>query len=165
MTKDGLMTAIKNKLIAQNWTGSSNVVFPSGGVVITRALDLEKAMSGGIPWPMALVMPGDFKSDPEYGEEPDFLIGSVVVRIAQVTPGDTVGENPLMGANRADSTKSEGAGLYDIEQEAYNAIGKLNTQDSITIQFRQIASAGAGLMDNRYVAWEDLEFEAVCTAV
>ena len=162
MTKTAQLAAIKSLLVAQTWTGGS-VVFPSGGVVITRAIDIKKAIGGGIPWPMCLIMPGAFPSDPEYGEEPDFLIGKVVIRIAVIAPGDTVGENPLVGANRPAVTATEGAGLYDIEQMVYTAVGKLNTQDAITIQFRQIGEQGAELYENNYLAWEDLEFESVCT--
>lgn len=164
MNRATLATAIKTQLIAQTWTGSSNVVFPSGGVVISRAVDAKWALSGGMPWPLAQIMLGDFKSDPEYGEEPDFLIGPVIVRLYQIAPGDTMGEAPIMGANRSDATMSEGAGLYQIEQEVYNAIGKLNSP-TIIIQFRQMGASGGEILDNRYIAFEEIEFEAVCTAV
>lgn len=162
MTKTQLLTAIKNKLIAQVWTGSSNVVFPSGSVVVSKAIAKSALSTMGTP--IAQIIPGGGKADPQFDEDPNLLIFPVTVRLITIAPGDAVGENPLMGANRADSTLSEGAGLYDLEQELYNAIGKLNTQDGIIIQFRNQGDSGAEYVDdNLYLAYEDHNFEAICT--
>lgn len=163
--KRTLLNNIKTELLAQTWTGGSNKVFGGGSIIITTYAELDAVLAYA-QCPFAIIMPGEFPSDPEYGEEPDFLIGQVTVRIGTILPGETLGENPLMGANRPDSTKSEGAGLYQIEQEVYNALGRLNTNDGINIQFRQTGEAQATLLpDKRYIAFEDMKFEAVCTAV
>lgn len=162
--KRTLLNSTKTLLLAQTWTGSSNKVFGGGSVIITTYAELDAVLQYA-QTPFAIIIPGDFPSDPEYGEEPDFLIGTVTVRIGNIVKGETLGENPLMGANRPSSTKSEGAGLYQIEQEVYNALGRLNTNDSVNIQFRQMGEAEAKLFGDRYIAYEDIRFEAVCTAV
>lgn len=165
--KRTLLQNIKTELLNQTWTGSSNKVFGASGgsVVITTYTELDAVMAY-CQSPFAIIIPGDFPSDPEAGEEPDFLIGEVTVRIGCIIQGETLGENPLMGANRADTTKSEGAGLYQIEQEVYNALGRLNTNDGIDIQFRQTSEVQATVdASKRYIAFEDMKFEAVCTTV
>lgn len=162
MTKTQLLTAIKNKLIAQTWTGSTNVVFPSGSVVVSKAIARSALASMTVP--VAQIIPGGGKADQQFDEDPNLLVMPVTVRLITLAPGDAVGENPLMGANRADSTLSEGAGLYDLEQELYNAIGKLNVQDGIVIQFRNQGDSGAEYIDDGlYMAYEDHNFEAICT--
>ena len=165
MTKRELLNAIKTELLATVWTGGSNKVWGTGSVTISKAPELKSFLSYSRS-PFAVIVPNDFKADPQHGEDPNLIVGNVIVRIGTVTPGDTLGENPLMGANRPDSTKSEGAGLYQIEQELFNAIGKMNTQDSIVIQYRSMGDSGAMLSDtNSYIAYEDHVFEAVCTVV
>lgn len=162
MNERDQLTAIKNKLIAQTWTGSSNVVFPTGSVLITRGLNIEEALKSGVRTPFALIVPGAAQADPQHGEDPNLMVGEVTVRLGVVIPGDAVGENPLMGANRPDSTKSEGAGLFQVQVELFNAIGNLNTQNSVTLQFRNTADRGAIMMEDKsYVAYEDHVFEAI----
>lgn len=162
--KRTLLNNIKSELIAQTWTGSSNVVFASNCVVITTYAEVDVVLAA-LRTPFAIVIPGEFPSDPESGEEPDFLIGTVTIRFGVIIPGETLGENPIMGANRPDSTKSEGAGLTQIEQEVFNAIGRLNTNDGIDIQFRQMGQSEAKIYGDRYIAFQDIRFEAVCTTV
>lgn len=165
MTKYSLISQIKTLLLAQTWTGGSNVVFPSNSVIITTYAEVDTVMQYART-PFALVIVQDQQSDPEFGEEPDLLSVQVAIRIGVIIPGETLGEHPLMGAGRADATKSEGAGLYQIEQEVFNAIGKLNDLENITIQFRQTAGAAAiPSADKRYIAVQDIRFEMLCTAV
>ena len=163
MTKTGLLSSIKTKLLAQNWTGSSNPVFGNTSVVITKWISIEEALRV-LRTPFALIIPEAGRSDPQFQEEPDLIIFPVNIRIVATVPGDTLGENPLLGANRQTNT-SQGAGLYQIEQEVYNAIGKLNTQDSLTIQFRRTGDSGAVIYNNTYIAYEDHVFEAIATVV
>lgn len=165
MNKRDLISAIQTKLLAQTWTGSANVVFPSNSVIVTTFAEVDAVLSY-CRVPFAIIIVGDAQSDPQWGEEPDFMKVQVTIRIGVAIPGEALGENPLMGANRPDSTKSEGAGLYEIEEEVYNAVGKLNTQDSITIQFKQTGGAAAVVTEGRqYIAVQDIRFEAVCTTV
>jgi len=160
-----MLVAIKTTLQARTWTGSSNKVFGSSSVVITRGA-IKDALRTMVA-PGALIMPGNIRCDPEFGEEPDLWMVDVVVRVYTVAPGEAIGENPLIGANRGDVTKSEGAGLLEILEEVQQALGQLNVQDgsNYVIQFRQRGGAGGVHVDER-VMWmfQDLEFEAICKA-
>jgi hypothetical protein len=169
MTESQMFDALRDELVAQTWTGSSNVVFPTGSVAITVNADL--AMVGAIksmrmPW--ALLQPLDSSSDPDFDEDPNLAQMNVLVRIMVSVPGDAIGENPLMGANKTGgSTKSEGRGLFEIEQELFNAIGKVNMLESINLQCRQKGAAQPALYDGGsvYVAFRDWRFEAIGTFV
>lgn len=161
-----MLTQLRTQLLAQVWPGGGgSVVFGSGSVIISRFVPEASLTSMRVP--IAQIMPGDFQSDPRYDEEPDFWRVRVVVRIIAAIPGDAIGQNPLFGANRPDTKKSEGAGLLDLEQVVYSAIGLLNAGDNANfgIQFRQKGGAGGIHVDDK-VWWEfqDLEFEAWCTA-
>lgn len=168
-TRSSILTSLKAELVAQTWTGSSNVVFPTGSVLITKSPEIKQALATLRP-PMALIMPGQAQCDPEFHEEPDLLVFDFVVRIVTVVPGDHMGENPLIGANKTGgSTRSEGRGIYEIELELYNAVGKLNVLESIVIQNRQSSDVGATIYDRGsgilYVAYCDYSFETICTLV
>lgn len=160
--KDALVK-IKDELIAQTWTGSSNVVFAESSVFVSKGIDRNVIRT--LRMPVAQVIPGPGRSDPQHGEEPDLLVNPVTVRIFQIAPGDAVGENPLIGANRPDTAKSEGAGVYEIAEEVYNAIGRINVLEGLTIQNRRMGEGGPAYVDDKvYIAYQDIEFELVCTA-
>lgn len=145
MNELALLGAIKTELIAQTWTGSANVVFPSGCVAVVPSLAdaLPQALST-MRVPFCLIEPGAAESDPVHDEEPDFLRMSPNVLILTAVPGDVLGEGALIGANKTGgSTASEGKGILELEQELYNAVGKLNALESITLQIRQKGQQGA----------------------
>ena len=169
MTESEMFTELKAEIIAQVWGASSNVVFPTGCVAITVNADL--AMVGAIksmrtPW--CLLQPLESTTDPEFDEDPNLVQMNLLCRIMVSVPGDTVGENPLMGANKTGgSTKSEGRGLFEIEQELFNAIGKVNALEGVILQCRQKGAAQTALYDGGsvYVAFRDFRFEAMGTLV
>lgn len=169
MTESQMFDALRDEIVAQNWTGSSNVVFPTGCVAITVNADL--AMLGAIksmrtPW--CLLQPLESTTDPEHDEQPNLVQMALLCRVLVSVPGDAIGENPLMGANKTGgSTKSEGRGLFEIEQELFNAIGKVNMLESINLQCRQKGAARTALFDGGsvYVAYRDYEFDALGTLV
>jgi len=163
------MSTIKSEIIAQTWTGSANVVFPTGSVAVVPSI--ETAMGSAVRSmrpPICLIELSSADSDPEHDEEPDWLRLNVRVRVVTVGPGDVVGEKPLIGANKSGgATKSEGRGLLEVEQELYNAIGKLNALESVTLQFRKKGDVGTGFADEAFslfVAFRDYTFEAWVTA-
>jgi hypothetical protein len=168
MTESQLLTAIKAELVAQLWTGGANVVFPTGCVAITANVDLamESALKT-MRTPFALLQPMGTTSDPEFDEDPNFVALNLQVRIVVMVPGDSVGENALMGGNKTGgATVSEGKGIFDVEQELFNAIGRLNGLESIILQCRQKGGISAAIVgDNVYVAYRDLQFEALGTLV
>src|SRR3990167_3138910 len=169
MTESQMFDALKDEIIAQTWTGSSNVVFPTGSVAITVNADL--ATLGAIkaqrmPW--CLLQPLESTTDPDWDENPNVVQMELLCRIMVSVPGDAVGENPLMGANKTGgSTKSEGRGLFEIEQELFNAIGKVNALEGVILQCRQKGAAQTALYDGGsvYVAFRDFRFEAMGTLV
>lgn len=153
------------QLQAQQWPGGTNVVFSSSSILVSRYIS-EKVMSS-TRVPICQIMPGPIQSDPQYGEEPDLWKVEIVVRILVCIPGDAVGQNPLMGANRRDTTKSEGAGILDVEQQVYAAIGKLNVGNNanFAIQFRMRGGNGSvHVTETLQWLYQDLLFESWCTA-
>lgn len=169
MTESQLLTSLEALLVAQTWTGSSNVVFPTGCVTITANADLATiAAVKGMRTPFALLQPLDSTSDPEFDEDPNFVALRLKVRLGVQVPGDGFGRNPLMGANKTGgSTLSEGRGLFEVEQELFNAIGKVNGLESINLQCRQKGAVEAGYVDggSTYMATRDYDFEALGTMV
>lgn len=163
MNERALVAEMQTQLIAQTWTGSSTVVFPTGSVLVVADLreGFINALDTGVRTPFALVAPLSAESDPEFNEEPDWIRFQFGVLMGVVIPGDHVGQNALMGGNRASSTTSEGAGLLHLEPEVYNAVGKLNALESVVLQILQRSEEG-GATDpkGRYIAYRIIVFEA-----
>lgn len=165
VTLKTMMSQIETVLLAQTWPGGSNKVFGTGSVMVSRYLPDEILEKTRVPG--AAIMPGSDQSDPVFDEEPDLIRTQVVVRVYVNIPGDAIGRNALMGANRPDTTKSEGAGILDILPVLYTAIGRLNVVDhaSFAIQFRRKgASGGVHLADKVRWEYQDVEFESWNTA-
>ena len=164
MSETTLITALENRLIAQTWTGSSNVVFGTGCVSIVPALtpDVVKAALNTMRVPMCLLGAGTAESDPEFNEEPDLIKFNFDCAIITAVPGDLYGRNAYMGANKTGgSTKSEGRGIAEIAVEMYNAIGKVNALESITMQARQTGQQGAMYNDRGlWMVWRVYQIEA-----
>ena len=168
MTESQLLASLKTECIAQTWTGSTNVVFPTGCVAITPNVELAmEAAAKTMRTPFCLIQPLDTTSDPEFGEDPNFIQLNVNVRVLVMVPGDSVGENPLIGGNKTGgSTVSEGRGLFEIQAELFNAIGRLNDLESVQLQNTQVGAAQAAIVDGKtYVAWRDYKFQALGTLV
>lgn len=168
MNEYTILTSVKSELIAQTWTGSANVVFPTGCVAITPPTgEVVRNALETMRVPFALIQPSSAESDPNFDEEPDFMRILVNIIIVVAIPGGAVGEEAMLGANKTlGSTKSEGRGLLEIEQEVYNAIGKLNALESITLQFRQRGEEGAIMQPpSTWIQYRTLSFEGWCTTV
>lgn len=167
MNESTLLTNVKSRLVAQTWTGSSNVVFATGSVLVTANLPeaVVWALNTGLRTPFALIAPMPAESDPEFNEEPDWIRFNFAVLLATVVPGGTVGEEAVMGANKTGgSTSSEGRGIVELQQEFYNAVGKLNALENITLQIRQQGEHGGTFHDPNYIVWRTLLLEAWGTA-
>jgi hypothetical protein len=162
-----LLQTIKTTLIAAVWPTTSNVVFPTGSVII--AVDNQNTLDYAIKHlrsPIAIISPGAGQSDPIYDEQPDFAYLEVSVKLVVHTPGDPVGENTLLGANlTGGANKSEGKGILTLEQNLYNAIGKL-VEATVVIQFRQKGVVGGESLPNgSYIEYRDYRFEMIGTLV
>ena len=145
MNEAALLSGIKTELIAQLWTGSPNVVFHTGSVAIVPSVaDALPQALNTMRVPFCLIEPGAAESDPVHDEEPDFERFNPNLIILTAIPGDVLGENAVVGANKTGGdTVSEGRGILELEQELYNAVGKLNALESITLQVRQKGQQGA----------------------
>lgn len=167
MTEAQLLTALKALLVAQTWSGGT-VVFPTGCVAITADVDLamESALKT-MRTPFCLLQPLDTTADPEFDEDPNLAQLGVKTRFVVMVPGDAIGENALMGANKTGgATASEGRGLYEVEQMAFTAIGRVNGLEGIILQCRHKGGIRSAIVENNiYVAYRDLTFEAMGTMV
>lgn len=166
MNESALLTALKALLVARTWTGGSNVVFPTGCVAITANVDL--AMESALKvmrTPFALLQPLGTTADPEFDEDPNFVALNLQVRIIVMVPGDAIGENALMGANKTlGATYSEGRGIFEVEQELFNAIGAVNALEGIVLQCRHKGGVQAAIVgESIYLAYRDIQFESMGT--
>ena len=140
-----MLTALQNLLIARLWGGSGSVVFPDGCVLITP--NLEEGVNGmldrvGGRTPICLIAPETADSDPEFDEEPDLQKFAFSVLICVTATGGAIGQETVMGGNVTDSTKSEGQGILAVEQEFFNAVGKVNALEGVIIQNIQRSEGG-----------------------
>lgn len=158
-----LIKEIKSTLLARVWGTSSNKVFPSGGVVISPDTNKDRILSN-LRVPMAVIIPGGGSIDPAHTEEPDLVTVSIGVELVTMQAGDGLGENALMGANYSDDTLSEGKGIFQLEEELFNAIEFLNAKDAVRIQFVAKSEVAAVTDDrNNTIAFRDYTFEAEVT--
>lgn len=168
MTEEDLILNFKIELVAQTWTGSSNVVFPTGSVKVVPSIanSIQQALNT-MRTPIALIETGTAESDPEFDEEPDFMRFTFNTALIVSIPGDAVGENAILGANKSGgATKSQGQGIVELSQEFYNAVGKLNALESITMQIRQKGEQGAVFKPpSMWIVYRIYESEAWGTAV
>lgn len=159
-----MITEIQNRIIAQTWTGGSDVVFPTGSVLITPNLEegLRAALNqAGLRTPICLIAPEAAESDPEYDEEPDLQKFAFTVMLCVTIPGGAIGQETLMSANVPDSTKSEGQGILTVEQEFFNAVGKLNALENVVIQnIQRSEQGGAFHPPGTYISYRTYRLEA-----
>jgi hypothetical protein len=101
-----------------------------------------------------------------FDEEPGFLRFNVGLRLITDIPNDWTGEAPLMGANPTlGSTRSEGRGIFEIEQQVFGAIGILNALESVDLQCTQKGEVEVDQVGNVMVAYRDYTFQCYGTAV
>jgi hypothetical protein len=154
MNEQAMLISVRDTLKAAVWAGSSNKVF--GSVELSVSMVPEALRNLRVP--AAVIKPGAFRSDPQFDEEPGLWTGDVVITIVVAVPGSH--ENPLIGGNIPDATKSEGQGILDIEEAVYSSVGKL---PGISLQLRSksaimpVRDPGLG-----YVLSRDLNYEAIC---
>lgn len=168
MTEVQLLVSLKAELVAQTWTGSSTVVFPTGSVKVTGSV--EESFPAALKTqrvPIALIQPGATEADPGFDEDPSFVRFGIVVRLATMVLGDAIGENAVLGGYKVNGSQaSEGRGIYELEQELWNAIGKLNALESIVLQNRFKSATGQAYVEGvTKVLWRDYAFEAMVTMV
>lgn len=160
MTAGQIAQVIKTDLLARTWTGGTEKVFAYNSVKVTNNPDRQAYLSLGTPF--ALISIGDFQADPVHGEEPEYLIGPIVVKIG-VTGQDSMGEAVMIGSNRQANT-SKGAGLEDIGVELLKTIDFLNKKLGVSIQFMAKGNTKAEPQtDGHYRASKDYAFEVIAS--
>lgn len=161
MTPGQIAQVIKTDLLARTWSTGTEKVFAYNAVKITNNPERQAFMT--LPTPFALIVIGDFQSDPVHGEEPDYLIGPIVVKIG-VSGQDAIGEAVIVGSARQANT-SKGAGLEDIGVELMSTIQFLNKKLGVSIQLMARGNTQAiPEVDGHYRATKDYAFEVIASA-
>ena len=142
-----------------NWASGGNTVFHTGSVIVTAAPQ-ESALEQLI-MPAALIRPLGATSD---DEEPDLIQQEFAVTLAVSHAGDAFGEYPMVGGQRTAQTDSTGRGLLEVEEELFNAIEFLNTDDGVVIQHRASSAATPQYVGGQYLLFRDYLFRSWLTA-
>lgn len=151
---------LKTKLLARTWSVSGEKVFAYNSVKITNNPERQAFLT--LPTPFALIIIGDFQSDPVHGEEPEYLIGSIVVKVG-VSGQDAIGEAVIAGSARV-ANSSRGAGLETIGTEVLKEIDFLNKNLGVSIQFMAKGNTQAvPETEGHYRAFQDYAFECIAS--
>ena len=152
---------VKYLLQQQKWTGSSTTVF--GRVVITTK-PTEEAVATGIVMPGAMVRPLSNSVDPDAGELPDAIELELVIALIVSVENDPFGEAMLIGAQRTGQTDSRGRGLLEIEEEMFNAVELLNTDDGVLIQHIASGAPAPTMISGNMAVIREYGFRAFLTS-
>ena len=150
---------IQYLLRQQAWTGSSTLVFASQSVIVTAAPHEEVVEK--VTMPIAMIRPGSCTVD---RFTPDLLDQEVVITLGVSHAGDAYGEFPVLGGHRTSQTQSKGRGLLEVEEEMFNAVELLNTDDGIIIQFRGASATQPKFVSDQYLLFRDYLFRLDVTA-
>lgn len=154
---------VKNILELQKWGASSTPVFAK--VAITTVSDEDVIGQGALPAAAIRILSGS--SDPlGEGDEPDLISQTIDIRIYAAGGADALGEGGVIGGNRSiGQTDSGGRGILEIEEELFNAIKQLTTDDGLEIIGRMTAGVIPIFMeDMRHINFRDYALEVQCTA-
>jgi len=147
---------IKSILRSLRWGGTGEPVFGRDSVYITVA-PVDR-FSDQLPFPVAFVRPGSGRSDED---RPGLTVQDMSVFILTAVPGDMIGENPLMGANRTSKLGHGGRGIFEIEAEVLSAIELLNADGQFRISLKVTSRIGVQADDETgYHAWREFTFSA-----
>lgn len=159
MTEKELLVALKARLQALTWDGS-NVIFHTNSVVVTASPN-EDALAKLI-MPILLIHPGTKVAD---REQPNLYQEEIEMAIITSIPGDALGQNAIMGANRTADT-SKGAGIVDIEEAVLGDIAFLNAREGIVIKHTFSGASSIGkLGESSWITFRKLRFEAKISSV
>lgn len=158
--------AIQYALRNRKWEGNAGytVVFISSGVRVTPIVLKEWLATK--PMPLCIIQLGAVQHDPQV---PALIDQQIDVILAQMVPGDEVGEWAVIGGNRKGATTtgqadSGGRGLTEIEEEFW-AVAQLMTQD-VGVQAQANATSDLKveqLENGRFVASRQYGIRAKCS--
>ncbi len=159
-----IMNQVRFKLQEQNWTGGSTPVFRASHIFIAAASESEILdIMGRKGSPLCIIVPGTAQTDPEKREEADFISLDFGVIVLVKQANGPVGEAPIMGGNRKSRTDTLGRGILEIEEEVFNAIELLQTQNGIKTQLTGASEVGLTQTEVGYVTHRDYTFQAKIT--
>ncbi len=144
------------------WTGSSTKVFHTESVKVTAAI--PQANFERVILPALFISPGGNTSDPSSQEDPNLLEQELAMKLAVGHAGDAFGEFAMVGGQRTGQTDSRGRGLLEVEEEVFNAIEFLNTDDGVVIQHRMSSAPRPEMVGEQYVLMRDYLFKLDTTA-
>ena len=161
--------SLKHKLQTVAWTlpsghaaGSTDVVFGITGVHIYAGTPpSEEDIPPAFPFALITVDMGSPDSD-----SADIIEQQFSIVVAVQTLGDPLGEQSIIGGPRPDRGKSPGAGLLEVLERVYAAIGELTAYDGSALIVSSTGSASPQpLGRGRHVAFEEISVTATCTAL
>lgn len=152
---------VQSILQAAVWPGSAATVFATGSVVVSASPAPQ--VFDSLRMPIVLMRPLGAQSDPDHDQEPDLLQQELAITIAQMVPGDAVGEHALMGAGRQ-TNSAQGRGLLEIEERVLDELAVVDELEGLNILLRLRSMPSADVQDANYIVWRDYLFELVCTS-
>lgn len=149
---------IRSRLRAALWPGGGSSVF-GDNVVVSAALS-EGAVHA-LTAPFVVIQPGGGQHDPDNdGQEPGLIRVEPSLLLVVSIPGDAVGENAILGANRLSELASDGRGLLEVQEIIFQQVRLMNSDDGIRLEFRGSSEANAVQdPDLGYVAFREYIFE------
>lgn len=160
MTEESYLLFLQATLQSMNWPTTSNPVFHTNSVIISAAPDAD-ALAKFI-MPLCVILPGAQVADTE---QPNLYSEEIELTIATSVPGDVIGQNTLMGANRVAST-SKGAGLVQICEAVLDTVSMLNALDGMTIKHTFTSGIGVGVLnETSWINYRKLKFTIYINSV
>lgn len=149
---------VRKLLSDRVWEGTGGKVF--GAVRVTNGL-VDSAVANLLAFPIALIRVGDGDAEDQL---PGHITRGMEVFIMQKAAGDQVGENAMIGANRASQGASQGRGLLELEEEVHATLRELMDSGGVRSIFKSAAMAAPEWDENAGMTTaEVLKFEMDAT--
>lgn len=143
MLEVDFFTELESSIAAMTWPSSENLIFST--VEVCLDFDMTKFSQNRLP---ACFIIDD--GDKPYSQHDDLIEKSFTLRIVTGSVADRFGRGSLLGANRASSTSSKGAGLYHIAAQLVEQLRTITTLDSARISLKGTAKPRAGKISNNF---------------
>ncbi len=166
MNTDQLLRQIRYRLQERKWTGGTKPVFASSSVFVVGNPDDAQLLTGKRT-PMAAIQAIGWSPDPEASESPALKNQRIRIRVFVRVPGDSVGQNPILGANPVDEASapdksSKGAGIAAVVGQVEEELEFLSGEAGVGVQLSEGSGQQAAPLrgDVGYIAGQDVEFSA-----
>lgn len=137
-----LCRQVRYLLQQAKWEDGSTPVFAPSSIIITAA-PTEQALADRRT-PIAVIVPAIAQIDPEFSADVVHLVRQEVrVTIVTATMGDALGENAVLGGNRAGFNTSANRGLLEIGEKVRDALLRVDDDDGVRLSLFAASAAGA----------------------